>query len=32
LSLSVNGNRQIVSIAAPASQIRGATITLTRGG
>jgi hypothetical protein len=31
LSLSVNGNRQIVSIAAPASQITSATITLTRG-
>lgn len=31
LSLSVNGNRQVVSIAAPASQITSATITLTRG-
>ncbi len=31
LSMSVSGNRQVVSIAAPASQIRGATIVLTRG-
>jgi len=31
MSLSVSGNRQVVSIAAPASQIRGATIVLTRG-
>jgi hypothetical protein len=31
LSLSVSGNRQVVSIAAPASQIKQATITLTRG-
>jgi hypothetical protein len=31
LNLSVNGNRQIVQIAAPASQITSATITLTRG-
>jgi hypothetical protein len=31
LSMSVSGNRQVVSIAAPSSQIRGATIVLTRG-